>query len=171
MLDEPGSNQARLEPRSGGMRVLLVGVDGGEGGERALQAGGSLAQQLGLSVIVGHVQPLLSSGTGGEGVQQLRDDLEIEVVLQAAKALDPLQVPWRLALTDGEPAHGLRRLADCCDAALIIIGTRGCGPRPALRRLVRGSVSNYLVHHESRPVLVVPQSFVLPATQEARPSG
>jgi nucleotide-binding universal stress UspA family protein len=167
MLDEPALNPATSEPRNAGTRVLLVGVDGGEGGERALQAAGPFAQQLGMSVVVGHVQPLLSSGTGGEGVQQLRDDLEVEVVLQAAKALDPLHVPWRLALTDGEPAHGLRRLAQRCDAALIIIGTRGCGPRPALRRLVRGSVSNHLVHHESRPVLVVPPSFALPATQQA----
>lgn len=137
--------------------VLLVGVDGGAGGERALRAAGRLARQRHLRVVVGHVQPLLTGAGGtGECVQQLRDDLELTVVLQATAALDPLGVPWRLALSSGDPAVGLHELADRYGAELVVIGTSGHGLRHALRRAVRGSVSGWLVHHESRPVLVVP---------------
>ncbi len=137
--------------------TVVCGVDGRDGGEQALAAAGRLAQRLGLSVVVAHVQlgavPLV---TPGVAVQELREDLEVEVMLQAAAALDPLGVPWRMELDSGDPARGLQRIADRVDADLVVIGTRGAGAGCTVRRLVTGSVSSMLVHHERRPVLVVP---------------
>jgi nucleotide-binding universal stress UspA family protein len=149
----------RQHARAGatGRGTIVCGVDGREGGEQALAAAGRLAQRLQLSVVVAHVQldgvPL---GTPGLAVQELREDLEVEVLMQAAAALDPLGVPWRMALESGDPARGLQRIADRVGADLVVIGTRGAGAGCAVRRLVTGSVSSALVHHEHRPVLVVP---------------
>jgi nucleotide-binding universal stress UspA family protein len=137
--------------------VLLVGTDGSPVGTRAIEAAGRLAQRLEMSVVVAHVQQVTFSTTSiGETLQHLIEDLELEVMVQAAAALDPLGVHWRLHLATGDPAHVLQALADDCDAAVIVVGTRGCGTRPALHRLVNGSVSSHLVHHAERPVLVVP---------------
>jgi nucleotide-binding universal stress UspA family protein len=136
--------------------VVLVGADGGPGGLRALEAAGQLAVRLGTTVVVGLVQPVPAASALGEFVQGLREDLELEVLTQAASVLDPLGVRWRLALETGDAAHGLHVLAQEHDAALVVIGTRGPGVGPALRRLLSRSVSGHLVHHERRPVLVVP---------------
>ncbi|MCW2779279.1 MAG: hypothetical protein JWN17_3004 [Frankiales bacterium] len=137
-------------------RVLLVGVDGQDGGVRALVAAGDLARRNSLEVVVGHVHPLSDALTPGECVQGLRDDAELDLLLTAAAVLDPLGVPWRLALTTGDPVTGLQELAEQVQAELVVIGTHGRGGWCLLRRLLHGSVSSRLVHGEHRPVLVVP---------------
>jgi nucleotide-binding universal stress UspA family protein len=147
-----------------GARALLVGVDGQEGGERALATAARLAQQFGLHVVVGHVQPMSSPiGTGGYA-QDLRDDLEMTVLTQASAVLDPAGLQWILAIASGAPAAGLHDLAQRYDVDVVVIGTHGAGAGPALRRLVNGSVSSWLVHHGRRPVLVVPETTTAPAT-------
>lgn len=135
---------------------LLVGVDGGRGGERALDAAARLASRLDLDIVVGHVRPGAPRSVTGECAQRYQEDLEIEVMLQASAALDGSGLAWRFEVVDGDPAHGLDELGERFDVALLVIGTSGAGARPALRRLVSGSVSAHLVHHERRPVLVVP---------------
>jgi len=44
-------------------------------------------------------------------------------------------------------------VADDCDAQLIVVGARGLSP---IQSLLLGSVSTALVHHSTRPILVVP---------------
>ena len=44
-------------------------------------------------------------------------------------------------------------VADEHDASLVVVGSRG---RSAIRSAVLGSVSYGIVHHSTRPVLVVP---------------
>ncbi|HEX5506621.1 MAG TPA: universal stress protein [Thermomicrobiales bacterium] len=55
-------------------------------------------------------------------------------------------------LVEGRPADAIVRLGDDLDADLVVIGSRGLGP---VRRLAIGSVSEAVVHHATRPTLVV----------------
>jgi nucleotide-binding universal stress UspA family protein len=50
------------------------------------------------------------------------------------------------------PAEAILRVADEQDALAVVVGSRG---RSGLRSAVLGSVSNTVVHHSSRPVVVV----------------
>ncbi|MCU0273697.1 MAG: universal stress protein [Acidimicrobiales bacterium] len=52
----------------------------------------------------------------------------------------------------GDPVTAINRAAEQHDVDLIVVGTRDRG---ALQRVVFGSVSDDLVHHAERPVLVV----------------
>jgi nucleotide-binding universal stress UspA family protein len=59
----------------------------------------------------------------------------------------------RLERADTATWRAILDIADGCDAQLIVVGARGLSP---LESVLIGSVSNALVHHSSRPVLVVP---------------
>jgi nucleotide-binding universal stress UspA family protein len=64
----------------------------------------------------------------------------------------------------GEPATRLAAVADRLKATLIVVGARGRGPAGSLR----GSVSQSLAADPSRPILVVPPRWPLPAPGAAR---
>jgi nucleotide-binding universal stress UspA family protein len=144
--------QARRAPTD----TILVGFDGTDLGVHALEAAARLAARLGLTLVVAHVLPAANPLAEGAYTEELRNDLELQVMTQATRVVDELGVSWRLAIAEGDPACGLLRLAEQHAAALVVVGTRGRGARPAMHRLVSGSVSGHLVHHETRPVLVVP---------------
>ncbi len=60
---------------------------------------------------------------------------------------------WRLLAPVGDPADVLWSVANEVGADLIVTGRHGGS---LLRGLLQGSVSNRIVHHSDRPVLVVP---------------
>jgi nucleotide-binding universal stress UspA family protein len=54
--------------------------------------------------------------------------------------------------TAGPVWHAIVETADRCDAAAIVMGSRGLTP---LRSMLLGSVSSGVVHHADRPTLVI----------------
>ncbi len=52
----------------------------------------------------------------------------------------------------GEPGHEICRLADEEGFDLIVVGSHGAG---TIRRMLLGSVSDHVIRHATRPVLVV----------------
>lgn len=52
-----------------------------------------------------------------------------------------------------KPGEGIVRIAEELNADLIVMGTRGEG---AIRRTITGSVSDYVLHHTTVPVLICP---------------
>jgi nucleotide-binding universal stress UspA family protein len=73
-----------------------------------------------------------------------------------ARLLADSPVRWSYESHPGEPSAVLARAADEHDALLIVVGTRGEGPRRALARLADPSVSHGVIGHQDRPILVVP---------------
>jgi nucleotide-binding universal stress UspA family protein len=75
---------------------------------------------------------------------------------EATAALDhtarALGVAVETRVERGVPGAVLCEVADTLGADVVVVGSRGRG---AIRRLVLGSVSNYVVHNAPCPVLVV----------------
>ncbi|PAA88341.1 hypothetical protein BOX15_Mlig009186g1, partial [Macrostomum lignano] len=55
----------------------------------------------------------------------------------------------------GEPGEAIVQAAEEHEADLVVMGSRGLG---TLRRTFLGSVSDYVLHHAYRPVLICPPS-------------
>jgi nucleotide-binding universal stress UspA family protein len=60
-------------------------------------------------------------------------------------------------------AADILAVADEIDADVVVLGTRGRG---AVRSLMLGSVSNAVLHHADRPVLVIPSPQLAQERQE-----
>jgi nucleotide-binding universal stress UspA family protein len=143
------------------VQVIVVGVDGSEGGAAALEyaAGEAVFRGARLRIVSAWQVPIVAHGHDfgppldpgtwhalGLAAQQLADDAFAE-----AKRLQPSLEGEALAV-QGQPADVL--LEQGADAVLIVVGRRGLG---GFSSLLLGSVSQQVVQHAACPVVVVNQ--------------
>jgi nucleotide-binding universal stress UspA family protein len=135
---------------------MIVGVDGTDGGDRALVTAAELAAAAGCGLVVhvSHVPtPVTISGAGAAAFAATADEVADTCHMACEVTLAGTGVPWSFEIRRGHPATELLRAAADHDAAAIIVGRHG---HHRLARLVLGSVTDRLVHDADRPVLVVP---------------
>lgn len=139
---------------------IVVGIDGSAGAYRGLQWAINLARRTGAEIVAAYVaQPLASqvAATYGFVTPVAIPDWQDEVrgLFEQGWCL-PLRkagIPFRAIFEEGNPGPGLVEIAEREGAGLIVTGTRGLG---ALREVILGSVSHYVVQHADVPVVVVP---------------
>jgi nucleotide-binding universal stress UspA family protein len=138
-------------PRVAGRTRIIVGSDGSAAGPR-------IARHIVLREMSQHsevalvcVLPLEAEPGASERAQRDRDARAAEMTGATLQALSATGVPVRTVVVYGQPGEEIVRLADREQADLIIVGRRGAG----LSRALLGSVSDYVVQHAQRPVLVV----------------
>jgi nucleotide-binding universal stress UspA family protein len=141
--------------------VYLVGVDGSNCGERALEYAAERAASNNGKLLVTHViewSPY-SFSTAAEN-EQRHKRREEELVRARAQIVDPIVERLRASGLDAESVirHGhasetLARLAKELDVTCVVIGRRGS---TRLKAKIFGSVASNLVQIADRPVTVVP---------------
>jgi len=138
--------------------VIVIGVDGSDAAKEALQYGLHEASIRGTRVRAVHAwtHPRVIPATGPGmitpidpaehrvGAEALLRAIVEAVAGDAAVGIDRVVV---------ESPAGPAIIAHAHDAELIVVGRRGIS---AMRSLVLGSVSSYVVAHAACPVLVVP---------------
>lgn len=151
---------SRELPAHGAVPGVVVGVDGSDGALWALDRAVTEAAVHALPLyVVAAVNPAPTGYTPGmvdlvqESVERLLAGMSevvtrgIETVL--ARHPDPPRLSLHIVL--GNPVEIL--LQASAPHHTLVVGTRGNG---GFARLLLGSVSTALVHHSTRPVLVVP---------------
>lgn len=141
--------------------TLLVGIDGSEGGKRAVDFAAVRAKFAGARVIVAYVieWSQYSFNTPEENeVRHKRREEEIEraraqILDPAVAALKSSGIEVEGMVRHGHPAQVLCSLAKETGAAQIFIGRRGLS---RLEVLLFGSVAGSLVQMSPVPVTVVP---------------
>jgi nucleotide-binding universal stress UspA family protein len=109
--------------------VVLVGVDGTNSGQAALQVAAQQAAEHGFRLVAVHVRrdPLpiecLGWATDPFG-PQWRDVLELEAWLHCTLLLGDLPLDWEFVVADGKPAETLRAHAMGRAARAVYVGTR-----------------------------------------------
>jgi nucleotide-binding universal stress UspA family protein len=137
------------------MKTIVVGYDGTEASERALERAGSIAKAFGSSVIVTSVSSVMTGASHGGGSLDPTDPPEAHEALLAT-ARDALtghgatQVDTVLGM--GDPAEAIVQLADERGADLIVVGTREPG---FFERLLGHSVSAAVQKNARCDVLIV----------------
>lgn len=136
------------------VRTILHATDFSMSARAALKLAGSLARDHGAKLVLLHVaqQPTLSvSGMPAPpqdaivGWESLKSHL-------SAMASEIRQIQAEARVVEGEPAKTIVEVAAELAAELIVIGSHG---RTGLRRLLMGSVAEYVVRHASCPVVTV----------------
>jgi nucleotide-binding universal stress UspA family protein len=132
---------------------ILVGTDGSEEAALALRAAADICEKTNAELHVVHAwhAPVLRS-TG----RRLPNGYEHEARDLLTAQVKQLEATGKTVaeahLRRGSPVDEILELSEELDASLIVAGRRGMSQ---LESLMMGSVSDGLIHHASRPVLIV----------------
>ena len=131
-------------------RKILLATDGSEDARLAARAAASLTDKVGAELHVVHAwqsvpHPVIDADYYEEGAKRLLEE-QTEVVSGFGVAVSEAH------LVMGPPVDAILDLAEEIGADLLVVGSRGHG---TFGRLILGSVSEGVVHHATRPVLVM----------------
>jgi len=137
--------------------VIVVGIDGSEGGDRALATAVEVAAAARYGVVavyVAHVPAAVAAtAVGAAALGATADEVADHCHLTCEVTFAGTGLAWSFEFRHGDPVTELLRAGADHDAAWIVVGRHG---HRGLTRLVLGSVTDRLLHHADRPVLVVP---------------
>ena len=137
------------------MKTLVVGTDGSEGAERAMEEVIELVHEHGATVHLVCVYPAQKPLERlGLTARQESTDLRgvaADVLARGERRFADAGFSVEKHAREGDPAHVILDVAGEKDADLIVVGARGTG---GLRRFLLGSVSSKLVHHATTSVLI-----------------
>jgi nucleotide-binding universal stress UspA family protein len=136
------------------MKTIVVGYDGTEASERALERAGDIAGAFGSTVILTSVSPVMTGAAHGGGSTDPTDPPDAhQSMLDAGKGkLAERGIQAETVLGLGDPAEAIVELAEQRGADLIVVGTREPG---FWERLLGHSVSGAVQRHARCDVLIV----------------
>jgi nucleotide-binding universal stress UspA family protein len=139
-------------------RTILIAVDSSEAANRAVSAGGEIANRFDSRVVVVYASAQARAARDGRlpGFDALLAEYSRQADLILSQARQRL---WRhgvggveLVYEEDRPVSGILRAANEHRADLVVVGSRGLGDVGAM---VMGSVSTRVAHRAGCPVLIV----------------
>jgi nucleotide-binding universal stress UspA family protein len=138
------------------MNSIVVGTDGSEGAERALERAADIAKACGATVHVVVAVPQAYATETYESSARAEHfglgDVAESVIARAERKLQDAGVAATTTSRGGDAARVILDVADELDADLIVVGARGL---TGLQKFLLGSVSSKVSHYADRTVMVV----------------
>jgi nucleotide-binding universal stress UspA family protein len=143
-----------------GINRIVVGVDGSEHADAALEWAVRMAKGMGSEVIAVFAISLpfyfdagyMTAVAPPQFDPEWREAMRKEFEGIWCKRLRDAGVQYRMVMEDGRPASVIATVADGTDADVIVVGRRGRG---GVAELVLGSVSHELILHSKLPILLI----------------
>jgi len=135
---------------------ILVGTDGSEDGQRAVEWCAEFARSSGLEVVVCNVISTVGEWMMSAGQINFQEIEKEHRRLLWGPWTEPLRaagVPYDVVQASGDPVKKLLEVADDKDVDLIAIGKSG---HSSVGELLLGGTAAKLAHRTTRPLLVVP---------------
>jgi nucleotide-binding universal stress UspA family protein len=138
---------------------IIVGVDGSEGSQRAIEWCAKYAGALGAKVIAVHAIDIpVYAMRLDVFAPPLYDDADRERILETLRGewcntLAEENVPFEAKVVDGYPANVIIEVAHRERADLVVTGRRGLS---GFKEMMLGSTSHHLSHHLATPLVIVP---------------
>ncbi|QLH83107.1 universal stress protein [Halosimplex pelagicum] len=134
--------------------AILVGTDGSEGSEAAVDEGLGIAEATGGTL---HLVSVLESNVlgidiGSSQISEARERREEEVFAPARERAEDRGVAVETAVEEGDVVDRLDEYVDAHGIDLVVVGTHG---RTGLDKRILGSVTENLMRSVSVPVLSV----------------
>jgi nucleotide-binding universal stress UspA family protein len=156
----PVEQESTMETKRSGISRIVVGVDGSEHADAALDWAVRMAKGMGSEVVaVFAISPPFYFDAGyvtavapPQFDPEWRAEMKKEFEGTWCKPLRDAGIQYRAVMEDGRPASVIAKVADGIDADVIVVGRRGRG---GVAELVLGSVSHELVLHSRRPILLI----------------
>jgi nucleotide-binding universal stress UspA family protein len=143
------------EARPAMLTTVAVGTDGSATASKAVEAAVEIAQRFDaklvlLSAFQGDSRPRGAPSGSEERDWAFDNDARVrEMLRRAEQELRERKIDCTTLLDEGDPADVLVKLAEECQADLLVIGNRG------MQRRVLGSVPNTVTHRAPCSVYVV----------------
>ena len=136
------------------MKTIVLGFDGTEASQRALERAATIGAAFGSSVVVTSVSTRMGGAVHGGGSGDPTDPLDAHESLLdgATKELTDRGVTAESVLGMGDAAEAIVELAQERNADLIVVGTREPG---FFERLLGHTVSGSVQRHAHCDVLIV----------------
>lgn len=139
------------------MRTILIATDGSVEAREAVDYGLALAADEGAKVVLLQVIPPVDWTMLDRGavIRPIPEEITRRrgIALDEAAALaEEHGVPVEFEVIAGEPAEEIVEYAENHEVDLIVVGSRGRG---TVASALLGSVSQAVLHHARRPVLIV----------------
>ena len=135
--------------------TVVLGLDGSESSDKALEYATELAKEHGSKIHVVHVIELVA-GRGGGTAHVNEDELKLKIrrqVDELGEAGIATELEMHSAMVGG-PAHVIADVAVRVEADVIVTGSRG---HAAYAGILLGSVAQRLLHLAHCPMLIVPR--------------
>jgi nucleotide-binding universal stress UspA family protein len=147
---------------------ILVAVDFSVQSRHALALGARLAVQCHAKLHVVHVEdPLLTAAAARDGI-----DLAVDTREELARFIDSTPPAAAIApcrdVATGAPVAGILQLAEREGADIIVLGTHGMS---GAGRLLFGSVTEGVLRHATRSILIAPDDWTPPRPETDDLSG
>ena len=138
------------------LSTVAVGTDGSATASQAVEAAAEIARQFDAKLVLLSAfqdatdQFAASSQASVELQWAYNKDARVrEILHRTEQELRDRKIECTTMIDEGDPAEVLNRLAEACDADLLVIGNRG------MHRRVLGSVPNSVTHKAPCSVYVV----------------
>jgi nucleotide-binding universal stress UspA family protein len=135
--------------------TVVLGLDGSESSDKALEYATELAKEHGSKIHVVHVIELVA-GRGGGTAHVNEDELKARIKRQVDDLVEAgivAELELHAAMVGG-PAHVIADVAARVEADVIVTGSRG---HSAYAGILLGSVAQRLLHLAHCPMLIVPR--------------
>ena len=134
------------------MKKILVGFDGSEGSEQALNRALMLIDEYGELILLGVIPNPSDRTFVDEKIYKVLKEKANNLISSAIRDLGQQSFSLKGMVEEGDPAVNIIDVSNRLDVDLIVLGSRGASE---LGQTSLGSVANKVVQYAHKPVMVV----------------